>query len=92
MESRKRKLPARAARTEGASKKRISEPPEPRTQTTTPSAAPTPPVEEPLPKSIAPGKPLPTLEAAQPTDLPSSQYQSVSERYERCIVVENCTF
>jgi len=85
---RKRKLPARAARTEGVSKKRTSTPPEPRTQTPTPSA-PTPPVEEPLPRSIGSGKPLPTLETPQPTNLPLSQFQSVAER---CVLLEALAF
>lgn len=35
----------------------------------------------PLPTAIQPGKPLPTVEDAQPDDLPVSQYQSIQERY-----------
>ncbi|TVY28013.1 hypothetical protein LHYA1_G005174 [Lachnellula hyalina] len=76
---RKRKLPARGARAEPASKKRAPSdtPDEPR-QTSTP--IPTPPVqEESLPKSIAPGKPLPTLEVPQPENLSSKEFQTVSE-------------
>lgn len=76
---RKRKLPARAARVEAVSKKRTSTPPEQRLQTPTPPAPP-PPVEETLPRSIAPGKPLPTVEDPQPDNLPASQYQTVTER------------
>lgn len=76
MMERKRKLPARASARSGLSKKRTSTPPE-----HTPPALPTPVVEEPLPKSIAGGKPLPTIEQPQPDDLPPSQYQSVAERY-----------
>jgi hypothetical protein len=76
---RKRKLPARAARVEAVSKKRTSTPPEQRTQTPTPTAPP-PVVEESLPKSLVPGKPLPTLDAPQPENLSSKEYQSISER------------
>jgi hypothetical protein len=76
---RKRKLPARAARVEGVSKKRTSTPPESQNQPS-PTPAPAPIVEEPLPRSISVGKPLPTLDAPQPEDLPSKEYQSVSER------------
>jgi hypothetical protein len=79
---RKRKLPARAAaRVEHVAKKRTVTPPEqPRSVT----PAPAPPVEEPpapLPKSIQSGKPLPTVEDAQPEDLPTKEYQSLQERY-----------
>lgn len=35
----------------------------------------------PLPTAVQPGKPLPTVEDAQPDDLPVSQYQSIQERY-----------
>ena len=35
----------------------------------------------PLPKSIAAGKPLPTVDSPQPDDLPSSDFQTVTERY-----------
>lgn len=76
---RKRKLPARAARVEGVSKKRTSTPPESQNQPS-PTPAPAPIVEEPLPRSISAGKPLPTLDAPQPEDLPAKEYQSVSER------------
>jgi hypothetical protein len=34
----------------------------------------------PLPKSIAAGKPLPTVDSPQPDDLPSSDFQTVTER------------
>jgi hypothetical protein len=34
-----------------------------------------------LPKSIQAGKPLPTVEVAQPEELSSKEYQSVGERY-----------
>jgi hypothetical protein len=77
---RKRKLPARAARVEGVSKKRTSTPPESQSQPS-PSPAPAPVVEEPLPRAISAGKPLPTLDAPQPEDLPAKEYQSVSERF-----------
>jgi len=66
-------MPARATRGEPATKKRISTPPEPQAQ-------PTPPSEEPLPKSIVTGKPLPTLSEPQPEHLPAGEYQTVSER------------
>jgi hypothetical protein len=72
---RKRKLPARASARSGVSKKRTSTPPE-----HAPTPVPAPVVEEALPKSIAGGKPLPTVEHPQPEDLPLSQYQSVAER------------
>ncbi|TVY39389.1 hypothetical protein LSUB1_G004326 [Lachnellula subtilissima] len=78
---RKRKLPARGARAEPASKKRAPSgtPDEPR-QTSTPLPTLPPPVqEESLPKSIAPGKPLPTLEVPQPENLSSKEFQTVSE-------------
>jgi hypothetical protein len=81
---RKRKLPARAAaRVEHISKKRTVTPPDNRSLT----PAPAPPVEEqlppppPLPRSIQPGKPLPTVEDAQPEDLPMTDFQSFQERY-----------
>lgn len=76
---RKRKLPARGARVESASKKRTATPPEPRTQ---PPSSPPAPVEEPLPRVINAGKPLPTysLDRPQPVDLSSKDYQSISER------------
>lgn len=83
---RKRKLPARAAaRGDHAAKKRNVTP---RERSATPAAPPAPPPapepEEPppppLPKSIQAGKPLPTVEVAQPEDLSSKDYQSVGER------------
>ncbi|SPO02091.1 uncharacterized protein DNG_04764 [Cephalotrichum gorgonifer] len=78
---RKRKLPARAAaRNEQASKKRTATPPE----KATPAATPAPeaaPIEEPrqIPKSIQPGKPLPTVEELQPENLPIKEYQTIQE-------------
>jgi len=77
---RKRKLPARAARVESASKKRTSTPPEQRNQTPPTPAAPPPAVEESLPKSITAGKPLPTLDEPQPENLSLKEFQSISER------------
>jgi hypothetical protein len=77
---RKRRLPARAARVESASKKRTSTPPEQRNQTPPTPTAPPPAVEESLPKSIAAGKPLPTLDEPQPDNLSSKEFQSISER------------
>jgi hypothetical protein len=77
---RKRRLPARAARVESASKKRTSTPPEQRNQTPPTPTAPPPAVEESLPKSIAAGKPLPTLDEQQPDNLSSKEFQSISER------------
>lgn len=74
---RKRKLPARAARVEQVSKKRTSTPPEPRIQTPPPPVS---VVEEALPKSIANGKPLPTVNDAQPDNLPAREFQTISER------------
>ena len=85
---RKRKLPARAAaRAEQAAKRRTITPPQ-RSATPVPEPEPEPerlptPVEEPpppLPKSIVPGKPLPTVDSPQPDDLPASDFQSVTER------------
>ncbi|KIH87682.1 hypothetical protein SPBR_08915 [Sporothrix brasiliensis 5110] len=49
-----------------------NQPPEPE------AAAPTPQRIR-LPRSINPGKPLPTVEKAQPEDLPKTEYQSVQE-------------
>lgn len=82
---RKRKLPARAAaRSDHAAKKRNVTP---RERSATPAAPAPPPAPEPeepppppLPKSIQAGKPLPTVEVAQPEDLSSKDYQSVGER------------
>ena len=78
---RKRKLPARAAaRSDLASKKRTVTPPE-KEASATPAPEPTPAEEPPqLPKSIQPGKPLPTVEAAQPQNLSSKEFQSIQER------------
>ncbi|TPX15322.1 uncharacterized protein E0L32_004599 [Thyridium curvatum] len=78
----KRKLPARAAaRVEQAAKKRTATPPERTSVTPAPST--TPAVDEipaqPLPKSIQPGKPLPTVEDAQPDELSTKEFQSVQE-------------
>lgn len=90
---RKRKLPARAAaRVEQAAKKgRTATPPDHRSATPSSAINSTPVPEEeeepqkppppPLPTSIQPGKPLPTVEDAQPEDLPTKDYQSVQERY-----------
>lgn len=79
MESKKRKLPARtSSRVEAASKKRTSTPP--REPARPPTPVPVVVEKEPLPKSIAPGKPLPTVEQQQPDDLSSSEYQSIAER------------
>lgn len=78
---RKRKLPARAARVESASKKRTSTPPERRTQTPTPTLPPVQPVvEESLPLSIAPGKPLPTVDSPQLENLSAKEFQTIPER------------
>lgn len=87
---RKRKLPPRAAaRSEHAAKKRTpstvaTATPSERSLTPAPSpSAPPEPAEEerPLPKSIQPGQPLPTVEKPQPDDLPHKAYQSVQERF-----------
>ena len=84
---RKRKLPARAsARVDHASKKRNSSPPERLSQTPAPPPAaveeppPPPPPQQLLPRSVQPGKPLPTVEDAQSEDLPANEYQSLQER------------
>ncbi|RWA03369.1 hypothetical protein EKO27_g11736 [Xylaria grammica] len=90
---RKRKLPARAAaRVEHVSKKRNSTPPDASTSTppsalTSPQPAdsiaqeqpPPPPTSTPLPKSVQPGQPLPTVEKPQPDDLSHKDYQSIQE-------------
>ncbi|KAK8073012.1 hypothetical protein PG996_006360 [Apiospora saccharicola] len=80
---RKRKLPPRAAaRVEHVAKKRTATPPE---KSATPTPAPPTPVPEPvveeapLPKSVQPGNPLPTVEKAQAEDLSNKVYQSVQE-------------
>ncbi|EHK25387.1 uncharacterized protein TRIVIDRAFT_113933, partial [Trichoderma virens Gv29-8] len=89
----KRKLPARtSARVENANKRRnmtpraersvtplLPPPPEPIKE---PSPSPPPP--PPLPTSIQAGKPLPTVEKAQPDDLSAKEYQSISERHVYC--------
>lgn len=82
---RKRKLPARAAaRSDQASKKRTVTPPEKEKEkeaSATPAAEPSPSEEPPqLPKSIHPGRPLPTVEDAQPENLPAKEYQTIQER------------
>jgi hypothetical protein len=84
---RKRKLPARAAaRVEHIAKKRTITPPErsvtPQAASTTTETAP-PPEQDPLPRSVQAGKPLPTVEDAQPEDLPLRDYQNLQERYDR---------
>lgn len=96
---RKRKLPARAAaRAEQLAKRRN---PSTRSRTKTPTPPPPPPepvIEEPtptpppapLPTSVEPGKPLPTIEVAQPHDLSPEDYQSISERFVR-VMAENTT-
>ncbi|KAK3689582.1 hypothetical protein B0T22DRAFT_174153 [Podospora appendiculata] len=84
---RKRKLPARAAaRVEQIAKKRTLTPPQRRSETPAsatapPEPEPTPVLEPPppLPKSITPGKPLPTVETPQPDDLSNKDYQSTQE-------------
>ncbi|TGJ81728.1 hypothetical protein E0Z10_g7057 [Xylaria hypoxylon] len=91
---RKRKLPARAAaRVEHVSKKRNSTPPDASSTSTPPSALnspqpadpiaqeqpPPPPTSTPLPKSLQPGQPLPTVEKPQPDDLSQKEYQSIQE-------------
>lgn len=93
---RKRKLPARAAaRVEQAAKKgRTATPPDHRSATPSSAVNSTPAPDEdedahqnppppPLPTSIQPGKPLPTVENAQPEDLPAKEFQSFHERYYR---------
>lgn len=82
---RKRKLPARAAaRVDQLSKRRTLTPPERRSATPAPplerESTPAQEVKPPLPKSIQAGKPLPTVEDAQPSDLPDREYQSIAER------------
>ena len=78
---RKRKLPARAAaRVEHEAKRRHSTPREKSEE-----PAPAPPVDEPpppppLPRSVQAGKPVPTVEDAQPDDLSLKDYQSIGER------------
>ncbi|KAI1309923.1 hypothetical protein F5Y03DRAFT_347860 [Xylaria venustula] len=91
---RKRKLPARAAaRVEHVSKKRNSTPPD-AASASTPSSAlmspqpaeavaqdtqPPPPISAPLPKSLQPGQPLPTVEKPQPDELSNKEFQSIQE-------------
>lgn len=87
-------MPARAAaRVEQAAKKsRTSTPPDilPATPSSALNTTPAPePVDEPqkpppppLPTSVHPGKPLPTVEgAAQSVTPPQKDYQSIQERY-----------
>ncbi|KAL3426862.1 hypothetical protein PVAG01_00371 [Phlyctema vagabunda] len=78
MESRKRKLPGRAARVDSENKKkRTSTTPE-QPQPATPT--PPPPVVEPaLPKSLVPGKPLPAVGQPQGSNLSVKEYQSITE-------------
>ncbi|KAF5023058.1 hypothetical protein F66182_4870 [Fusarium sp. NRRL 66182] len=85
---RKRKLPARAAaRSENVAKKRNVTPRErsatpaapPPAATPAPDPEPAEPPPPPLPGSVQAGKPLPTVETAQPEDLSSKDYQSVGE-------------
>lgn len=91
----KRKLPARtSARVENANKRRNMTPRAERSVTPLPPPPPPEPVKEPspspppppppLPTSIQPGKPLPTVEIAQPDDLSAKEYQSISERHVYC--------
>ncbi|CCU74542.1 unnamed protein product [Blumeria hordei] len=76
----KRKLPARAARVESNSKKRTTTPPGSQTNTTVTSVpANVPPERTPLPTSIAPGKPLPTVTQPQSNSLSAKEYQSIPE-------------
>ncbi|KJZ78155.1 hypothetical protein HIM_02193 [Hirsutella minnesotensis 3608] len=83
----KRKLPARAAaRVEQAAKKRHvasrerSPSPAPvQPVKKEPTPPPPPPPRPSLPTSIQVGKPLPTIENAQPEDLSTKEFQSVSE-------------
>ena len=83
----KRKLPARAAaRVEHVSKKRTSTPPTersitPKTATPQPDPEPVPEPAPQLPTSISNGAPLPVVDTPQPSNLSSSDYQSVQERY-----------
>lgn len=103
-------MPARAAaRVEQASKKgRTATPPDQQVnRSATPSSAlngtpapdeneePLKPAAAPLPTSIQPGKPLPTVETPQPEDLPTKDFQSLQERYEiscfpACFVTVAC--
>ncbi|KAI9163165.1 hypothetical protein HJFPF1_04764 [Paramyrothecium foliicola] len=79
---RKRKLPPRAAaRVEQVAKRRHVTPSERSAIPVTPQPVEEPPPPPPpsLPKSIQAGKPLPTVEEAQPDNLSSKEYQSVSE-------------
>lgn len=94
---RKRKVPARAAARASehpAKKGRTTTPPDHQhLGSSTPSGAlngtpapdeneePQKPAAPPLPTSLQPGKPLPTVEEPQPEDLPSKDYQSLHERY-----------
>ncbi|KAK4227314.1 hypothetical protein QBC38DRAFT_196265 [Podospora fimiseda] len=83
----KRKLPARAAaRSEQAAKRRnITPTPVQKSKSSTPTPAPEPeqaPAEDappPLPKAVVAGKPLPAVDSPQPDDLPTKDYQTVTE-------------
>ncbi|POS85873.1 hypothetical protein EPUL_001998 [Erysiphe pulchra] len=78
---RKRKLPARAARADSVSKKRILTPPGLQTPTQISESQSTRSTERtPLPSSITLGKPLPTIAQPQPSDLSLKDYQSIPER------------
>lgn len=77
---RKRKLPARAARADSVSKKRIHTPPGFQTPTQISESQSILSTERtPLPTSITFGKPLPTVAKPQSTDLSLKDYQSVPE-------------
>ncbi|RKF56270.1 hypothetical protein OnM2_082024 [Erysiphe neolycopersici] len=81
---RKRKLPARAARADSVSKKRILTPPELQTpRQISESQSILCNERTPLPTSITPGKPLPTIAQPQLTDLSLKDYQSIPERQEK---------
>ena len=78
---RKRRLPARSARGEPASKKRTATPPDRSTRAASQPQPPSqPPVEEALPKSVVAGMPLPTVDEPQSENLSSKEFQTISER------------
>ena len=78
---RKRKLPARAAaRVESEAKRRQSTPNEKSEEPTPAPVVEEPPAQPSLPRSIQSGKPLPTVEDAQPDDLSLKEFQSIGER------------
>ncbi|KAK8075725.1 hypothetical protein PG997_010388 [Apiospora hydei] len=78
---RKRKLPLGLLLASSTSPKNEQQRPPEKSVTPTPAPpTPVPEVEEaPLPKSVQPGNPLPTVEKAQAEDLSSKAYQSVQE-------------